>query len=381
MAVETEKYGDEMYKRLKEKLLEKVISGVFAPGERFHSVRDVAQWPGATVHLAQRALQDMCKEGYLESVPKRGCFVRSHANRVRTNNRHDPWKVLLVVVNPGTNRVRFDEMLPAVANNFNSDTWRMEVYYLKDNYLEEGGFQFSQSVISRHPTAILWMMPRQENKLLVRSFVSAGIPVVTYNRDFTDAGALGVVCDVSGVAGDLFRVVWGAGKRRMVIFSIDRDSPSIQQFPNAALEAARQVGVDDGVEHILLPFREPEGNHSVEGEMFAKVNAVMSQPNRPDGVLCGESFSLKCVEMWLSQNRDVRVPQDLVVASFDRQIQDNVVRILPTVPCGNMDHDAMARQVYEFVELELAGKRVEPKLKGISAILCNSETSRHLALR
>jgi len=369
MQLETTKNAQAVYESLRSRLIERLLSGQFSPGDRFHSVRDVAQWPGATAHLAQRALLDMCKEGYLESVPKRGLFVRNRANQSRNVQPYGPWRLLLLIVNPDTNRLRFNEMLPAVAHGFDSNHWRTEVIYLKENYMAEGGFRLAQSIISRHPTAILWLMPPIGGMLLVRHLISTGIPVVTYNRDFTDAGALSVICDVDAVAKQLLHAVWNEGKRRIIVLSVDRDSPSIRQFPDAALEGAREMGISDHVKHVLLPFHEPGDNEFVENALLAIVNNLMSGPDAPDGVVCAESFSLKCIELWLSRHRDIRVPADLAVASFDRQVDSDVVRVLPSIPFGHMDHDAMVSHTYDMVESELTGRRVEPKLKKVPAVL------------
>src|SRR5271165_2687060 len=115
MGISIENIGDEAYNFLRSRLIERILSGQFSSGERFYSVRDVAKFPGATAHMAQRVLQDLCKTGYLESVPKRGLFVRGARNQSRQVEGTVSWRVLLLLVNPDTDRIRLDETLgPAI---------------------------------------------------------------------------------------------------------------------------------------------------------------------------------------------------------------------------------------------------------------------------
>jgi DNA-binding LacI/PurR family transcriptional regulator/DNA-binding transcriptional regulator YhcF (GntR family) len=354
---------EDAYQLLRRQLLEQLLQGRFAVGTRFHSVREVAQWPGATTHLAQRALADLCRDGYLESVPKKGLFVR---NAARRQQREQPaaaaWQQLAFLVPPGCNRSRVNELLPLIYESLDGDRWRMEVVYLKDDYASQGGFRFAEKVISRRPAAIIWLMPDPGDLLLLRYLVTSGIPVLTYNRDYADTGAMGVIADVSDAARALYRCVRRGGQQRVAVMSVDRPSPSIQQFWRVALETARADGLNP--RHVMLPFSDPDFP-TPEGR--EKVQNLMDGADRPDAVLCAESYSLHALEQWLSEHPEVRVPQDLAVASFDRTPITHVVRVLPPIPRADFDHHTMMRVAMEMIDQELAGRRVEPKVRAVPA--------------
>ncbi len=66
--------------------------------------------------------------------------------------------------------------------------------------------------------------------------------------------------------------------------------------------------------------------------------------------MCAEVFTLFGLELWLAEHRDVRVPDDLAVASFDPVERHSVVRVLPPIPNAGHDHPAMLRAALELIE-------------------------------
>ncbi len=349
---------------LRQALLQKLLSGEFADGSRFFSVREVAQWPGATAHLAQRVLAQLCREGYLESVPKKGLFVRAAAKRTwPTEGR--VWRTLVLIIPHTASRQWLDISLPHMLRVIDRRQWRVEVVNAASNYHETGGFSFAEHIIARRPTAVIWLFPFLQDMLMVRYLVVSGIPTVTYNRDYSTTGAMGIIASVDTVAGELFDELYNAGKRRFAVLSVEKPSPSIEAFPEAVRRRARERGVAD-VQHVTLG---QSASGQVMPEMRRRITDLLEGPNAPDAVLCAELYSLFAVELWLADNRQVRVPEDLGVASFDRVERAGVVRILPRIPNAEMDHETMLRTSVEMIEEELAGRRVEPKVRTVPALM------------
>lgn len=367
--------GDNAYQALRRTLLDQIISGQFLPGGRFHSVREVARWPGATAHLAQRALQELCREGYLESVPKKGLFVRGQTQRVRPPASGA--KLLLFVVPPGAQQSRVNDMLPGMSQVLDPSNWRIEVVFLQPDYNANGGFQFAELMISRHPSAIVWAMPGAHDMLMIRYLVASGVPVVTYNRDFSQTGAMGVIADVSEVARKLFEIIWNEGRRHLACIRIEKQSPSIRQFAETIRTAAEEHGLgEDEFREVTLPYDELSFPSQ---EVYDRIVSLMSGPNRPDGVLCAESFSLLALEHWLAENRDVRVPDDLSVVSFDRARLDEYIRVIPPIYTADLDQPAMMAAAIEMVEQQLSGRRLEKLVRVVPAVLVPPPPRRRLA--
>jgi DNA-binding LacI/PurR family transcriptional regulator len=356
--------GENAYQAVRRALLDQIIGGKFPAGARFHSVREVARWPGSTAHLAQRALQELCREGYLESVPKKGLFVRGAARRVRP--QASGAKLLLFIVPPGAQQSRVNEMLPGISQVLDPANWRMEVVFLQPDYNQNGGFQFAELLISRHPNAIVWAMPGSQDMLMIRYLVASGVPLVTYNRDFSQTGAMGVVADVSDVARKLFEVIWNEGRRQLACIHIDKQSPSIQQFAQTIRTAAEEHGLGNDFCDVTLPYDELTFPTQ---EVYDAIATLMSGNDRPDGILCAESFSLLALELWLADNRDVRVPEDLSVASFDRVRLDEYIRVIPPIHTADFDQPAMMAAAMEMIEQQLCGHRLEKLVRVVPAVL------------
>jgi len=366
--------GENAYQAVRRALLDQIIGGKFPAGARFHSVREVARWPGSTAHLAQRALQELCREGYLESVPKKGLFVRGPTQRVRP--QAPGAKLLLFIVPAGAQQSRVNEMLPGMSQALDPANWRIEVVFLKPDYNQNGGFQFAELLISRHPTAIVWAMPGPHDMLMIRYLVASGVPLVTYNRDFSQTGAMGVVADVADVARKLFEIIWNEGRRQLACIHIEKQSPSIQQFAQVIRETAQEHGLGDDFRDVTLPYDELMFPSQ---EVYDTIVSLMSGPDRPDGILCAESFSLLALEHWLAEHQDVRVPEDLSVASFDRVRLDEYIRVIPPIYTADFDQPAMMAAAIEMIEQQLCGRRLEKLVRVVPAVLLPPPPRRRMA--
>ena len=64
-----------IYSQLVEQIKLAIVSGVFSPGERLASVRDMATEAGVNPNTMQRALQELEREGIVFSLRTSGRFV------------------------------------------------------------------------------------------------------------------------------------------------------------------------------------------------------------------------------------------------------------------------------------------------------------------
>ena len=69
-----------IYSQLMEQIRLAIISGVFPPGQRLASVRDMAAEAGVNPNTMQRALQDLEREGMVCSQRTTGRFVTEDPN-------------------------------------------------------------------------------------------------------------------------------------------------------------------------------------------------------------------------------------------------------------------------------------------------------------
>lgn len=71
-----------IYTQLTQRLSEAIISGLYAPGEKLPSVRDLALDAGVNPNTVQRALADLEREGLVFTQRTAGRFVTENENMI-----------------------------------------------------------------------------------------------------------------------------------------------------------------------------------------------------------------------------------------------------------------------------------------------------------
>ena len=71
-----------IYSQLTQRLTEAIVSGIYAPGEKLPSVRDLALEAGVTPNTVQRALADLERDGLVYSQRTAGRFVTENKNMI-----------------------------------------------------------------------------------------------------------------------------------------------------------------------------------------------------------------------------------------------------------------------------------------------------------
>ena len=71
-----------IYSQLTQRLTEAIVSGIYAPGEKLPSVRDLAVEAGVNPNTVQRALSELEREGLVFSQRTTGRFVTENENMI-----------------------------------------------------------------------------------------------------------------------------------------------------------------------------------------------------------------------------------------------------------------------------------------------------------
>ena len=67
--------GKPIYEQIADQVKEQIMTGALAAGEALPSVRLLAQSLRVSVITTKRAYEELEREGFLENVPGKGCFV------------------------------------------------------------------------------------------------------------------------------------------------------------------------------------------------------------------------------------------------------------------------------------------------------------------
>ena len=71
-----------IYSQLTQRLTEAIVSGIYAPGEKLPSVRDLAVEAGVNPNTVQRALTELERDGLVFSQRTAGRFVTENENMI-----------------------------------------------------------------------------------------------------------------------------------------------------------------------------------------------------------------------------------------------------------------------------------------------------------
>ena len=195
---------------------------------------------------------------------------------------------IIVVIPPDNPRSHVAAMVAPIKSLLKDSDWTSQLLFLDDHTDAAGGPQWQHD--TDQPHAVIWCFPRACDVATIRSLVAAGIPTVTYNRDFRFAGAGGVVADVTDVVQTQFNHLWDLGKRRFAVLSIDRPSPSIRQYRAVASELASKAGISHHFTELTFAYR---GMQRPSERMIQRIDVLMSGPDAPDAILCSDIFSFR----------------------------------------------------------------------------------------
>ena len=67
--------GKPIYAQIADQVKEQIMTGALAPGEALPSMRLLARELRISVITTKRAYEDLERDGFLENVPGKGCFV------------------------------------------------------------------------------------------------------------------------------------------------------------------------------------------------------------------------------------------------------------------------------------------------------------------
>ena len=71
-----------IYEQIRDELQKLILTGVFAPGEKLPSVRELAQELAINPNTIQRAYRELELGGYIDSVPGKGNFAAQNESAV-----------------------------------------------------------------------------------------------------------------------------------------------------------------------------------------------------------------------------------------------------------------------------------------------------------
>jgi DNA-binding LacI/PurR family transcriptional regulator len=273
-------------------------------------------------------------------------------------------KTLRIVIPPDNVQATTSTVSKAAAEAMDTSRWSLDHVHLAQ-YNNGGG---SLDRLTENADAFVICFPGPADYHVLDRLLASGRPVVTYNRDLSSRGAMGVVCDVRNVITDHFNTLYAMGKRRFAVIAFDRPSPTANLFAPMVHTLCAQHGIADAFQSVEVKYT---ASHRPSEDMLARIAAVMNAKPGPDAVICAEIYSFQGLEAWLALNPHVRVPEDVGIAAFDYIHYPHVSRLRGHFLNSSINAIGMMSAAMELIEDSLAGRKVDPLIRLVPAILHN----------
>ena len=105
-----------IYEQIRSQILKFIELGVLSPGDKLPSVRQLAQDNGINPNTVAKAYQELEKEGYIRTLPKKGAYI------AEIDTSHSRFQQLVSILHPlKESGMSKTEMLEAVEEVFKEE--------------------------------------------------------------------------------------------------------------------------------------------------------------------------------------------------------------------------------------------------------------------
>lgn len=297
-------------------LKNEIISGEYKPGDKFPSIRDLAEKYGISNITVNSVISRLVTDGLLYVVQGRGTFVAEKRNTVKHGKR----MIGVMLFDFSLENNVEAEMFNSIQQNLKEDYFLIPYnsYNNTDNFYKglKGFVQLDvDGMIIVPPTA------EDYKEDIISSIFKREIPVVSINRRISGIKADFVCFDFEEMAYRAANYILGKGRTGIAL--VEHDSPSIAPL-------------------MLKGFRRAhtEGNVSVKDELVFTWLQSYSNPeliiagmiNKSDGLIASDYLIYKGRKAIYDSKK--RIPEDLSIVG----INDTVYSRFMSPPLTAMPH-------------------------------------------
>jgi GntR family transcriptional regulator of arabinose operon len=299
--------GIPLYQQLKELLWGAILSGVYQPGEKLESEREIIEQGGLSYPTVSRAIRELAAEGWLVRKVGAGSFI---SDKVRRKN-HSIKRVAVFYYNTDTAYFRrlFSglsteaekygiEVVPITAGLSSQEEMAAVNREFKDGHFDAlFGFPFSSMELNMYMTQL----------------INQGVSVILLGTFFAQIACDAITFDNENSGYVAAEYLIGLGYRRLGYICTKA------HFPFSTVEAAVVNGIDSAVQEFPdekieqfkyeLPLAFDEDDLSLWDELF---KIIAKENDKPVAFICG-SDALARLLMKVMNLKKLRVPQDFSV--------------------------------------------------------------------
>lgn len=329
--------------RLKEEILEKIKKGIWKPGERVPSERDLALEKKLARATVNRVLKELEEEGFLINVKGKGRFVRDLRERQRTMTVGVVFWDFAHSVHPVA-----VEILKGLEEVFAKEGYRLLVYTARNAPSQQPSKRavFKVVPVERIDGLILCAqeLPNEDIEKAANL-----IPMVGINLDSSLRIPL-VLVDYALAGYTAVEYLISQGRRRIALINAWETFPIARNL----LEGYRLGLVRAGINYSSSLVR--TGYYDFDS-CYLLMKTLLEE--RPDGVICGDDFiaigTIKAIK-----DAGMRVPEDVAVVGCNDLVVAEMVE--PSLTTFHIDFYSIGIESAKMLLPLLEGREPEERV-------------------
>jgi LacI family transcriptional regulator len=301
------------YHRVKQRLVEDIMSGRYQAHHRLPSIVALAGRYGVSNITARRVVQELVREGVVYTVPTRGCFV---AGRENTPNR---------LVEPGTGADRIALLTAGWADEFYGPIIQGVLEVCRRNnrilevYCSEGNCRNENDILNRiecRPVAGVLFMPTTAHYRYTQLIQLAHrrIPTVLVDTGLVHHDLDRVTSTNEEGSRRAVQYLIRLGHRRIVFMAHAADFMTIAERHRGYRRALADHGIH--ADPRLRQTAHVSADVSLEEEGYRKTIALLDARIRFTAIFAVSGWNVIGAYRAL-RDRGLRVPQDVSLVTFD----------------------------------------------------------------
>jgi len=353
--------------QLSQELRNRVLAERLPPGERFLTVREIAEHYSVSLVTAHKSVRQLVDEKIVHVHPSKGCFVAGNVHQINQAATRSIVTILQPAARDGGMlfaRV-LDDFLKGVQHSIAAPQVQVELYPAND---------------ALHHVKTLTQADRQRGDNRIYILNSADAPI---QRFFADsdlkaivAGGLEEGIDLPAVQMDEYAnmttamtLLLGKGHRR--IFFLERNNWNAgnderrEAFTHSLKRRDPQISNDEADRLIVQ-------SPLVEEQALAEIRRILTGARERIAIVCGaDSLAAWCIRA--AYHLGLKIPDELALVSLQgTHLAEHLTPKLSAVPAREYE---IGITVGRWIKMIEAGERLHNRLHTIAASLVERETT------
>jgi DNA-binding LacI/PurR family transcriptional regulator len=300
---------------LRDQIVEFFMSSKPLVGERFLSDYELARAAGLSKPTIRKALEDLCREGWIERRNGLGTFVGPRAGMPITRRREtaDSSKrlVRLAVLVHTLGDARGDWYSPGVLGGLDDVAHESGVCIELLGHRDGDFKSVSQRLAQTRPDLLALTAPQIRYAPLIGESRRLGIPCIGTGTYLTELSVPTVYEDGALGAADAVKHLIEQGHKKIGFVQFDLALPWVFQRRRGYAQAMREAGLASDDRYVLWLSSEDDVNQQAATlHAFLRTSGVTA-------IVAGSFWPLMSIAP-LVKSGAVRVPQDVSVVTFDQ---------------------------------------------------------------